>query len=165
MQKISSRTLVNVTSQGKPHLGAALGSQISLTSMFLTKSTSRMRSCCYWLKLQTLSHMPHMLSFTHGFVSYLCRTILAIGDFLQTLEDIIRSQLIPALTGWAPPCDTERELLALPPRLGSLGIVNPTTLSSIEYPASITISSPLSDLVLAQNQEYTYDALAAQIMA
>ena len=37
----------------------------------------------------------------------------------------------------APPNDTDRELLALPARLGGLGIVNPTKLSPSEHQASM----------------------------
>ena len=51
----------------------------------------------------------------------------------------------------APPNDTDRELLALPARLGGLGIVNPTKLSPSEHQASINISAPLRDLILEQN--------------
>ena len=77
-------------------------------------------------------------AFTHGMVSkwqYLSRTIPNIGDHLQHLEDIIRTQLIPALMGRAAPSESERMLLALPARLGGLGIINPTDLSASEYPA------------------------------
>ena len=48
----------------------------------------------------------------------------------------------------APPNDTDHELLALPARLGGLGIVNPTKLSPSEHQASINISVPLRDLIL-----------------
>ena len=85
---------------------------------------------------------PHAAysAYIHGYVhkfSYLCRTVPNVDLILQPLEDCIRSQLIPALTGKAPPNDTDRELLALPARLGGLGIVNTTELSSLEYQASI----------------------------
>ena len=39
--------------------------------------------------------------------------------------------------GRAPPDDTEHELLALPPRLGGLGLVNPISLGNSEYPAGV----------------------------
>ena len=110
---------------------------------------------------------PHAAyaAFIHGYVhkfSYLCRTTPNIDLLLQPLEDCIRSRLIPALTGRAPPSDTVRELLALPVRLGGLGIVNPTTLSSSEHLASINISAPLRNLILKQ---YSFECYEAQINA
>ena len=94
--------------------------------------------------------------------SYLCRTVPDIDLLLQPLEDCIRSRLIPALTSKAPPNDTGCELLALPARLGGLGIVNPIKLSSSEHQASINISAPLRDLILEQNHEYPFECLEAQ---
>ena len=67
--------------------------------------------------------------------SFLCRTIPNIKNQLQPLENCIRLHLIPALTGRSP-SDVERSLLGLPPRLGGMGITNPTTTSTQEYTAS-----------------------------
>jgi len=48
-----------------------------------------------------------------------------IQGFLQPLEEVIRQLFIPALFG-CPPCSAvERDLYALPVRLGGLGLVNP----------------------------------------
>ena len=71
-------------------------------------------------------------------------TVPDIAEFLQPLEDVIRCTLLPVLLGISPPNDTLRNLIALPPRWGGLEILNPTTLSSQEYSASLTITEPLS---------------------
>jgi len=55
--------------------------------------------------------------------------------------------LIPALTGCSSPSDTLRELFALPPRHGGLGLFNPTSISGKEYSASCDITKPLSDFI------------------
>lgn len=56
--------------------------------------------------------------------SLLSRTIPDIADLLNPLEEAIQQHLIPALTG-RPPCSKEeRDLLALPIRLGGMGITN-----------------------------------------
>ena len=105
---------------------------------------------------------PHVAyaALTHGLISkwmYLTRTVSNIGHLLQPLEDVLRTQLIPALTGRAPPSDSERELFALPARLGGLGLINPTSLSTTEYPASRKVTEPLCNLVLNQNPSYPPD--------
>ena len=89
---------------------------------------------------------PHatFTAFVHGYIhkfTYLSRTTctLNIDHLLQPLEDIIQSRLIPAWTGRAPPNALERDLFALPARLGGLGIVNPSSHSSIEFSSSIKI--------------------------
>ena len=84
---------------------------------------------------------------------------------MQPLEDTIRCQLIPAWTGKAPPRDLERNLFALPPRLGGLGIVNSVTLSSKKFPASVSISTPLCDLIESQQTGYPRRTIAAQLNA
>ena len=73
-------------------------------------------------------------------------TVPDIAEFLQSLEDVICCTLLPVLLGISPPNDTLRNLIALPPRWGGLGILNPTTLSAHaqEYSASLTITEPLS---------------------
>ena len=54
--------------------------------------------------------------------NFLSRTIGDIGRLLQPLEDAIRQQFLPALTGRSQPGDTERELMALPAGHGGLGM-------------------------------------------
>ena len=71
---------------------------------------------------------------------------------MQPLEDIIRQQLLPALTGRDIPSDMECELLALPARRGGLGIVDPTTMDE-EYTSSLSLTAPLTVRIMQQNNE------------
>ena len=62
---------------------------------------------------------PHAAfsALTHGLLSkwtYLSRVIPNIGDELSPLGDVLRSDLLPALTGRPPQSDLELALLALP---------------------------------------------------
>ncbi len=83
------------------------------------------------------------------------RTVPEIQHELQPLENIIRLKLLPALTGRPPPNDSERELFALPARLGGLGLANPTVQSSREFVASVKITDPLKNAIVSQNIEYS----------
>ena len=110
---------------------------------------------------------PHVAyaALTHGLISkwmYLTQTIPNIGHLLQPLEDVIWTQFIPALTGRAPPSDSEQKLFALPARLGGLGLCNPASLSTTEYPASRKVTEPLCDLILNQNPSYPPDICEKQ---
>ena len=161
-------TQVNITTQGRPHLGAALGSK-EFVEQFVSDRVHR-----WTQEILTLSDIaksqPHAAhaAFIHGYVhkfSFLCRTIPNIEGHLHPLENCIRSNFIPSLTGRSPPNDQERDLLGLPPRLGGLGITNPTMLSSSEFEASKSISAPLSNLIEEQRLEYPYECIEAQITA
>eukprot|EP00731_Ephydatia_muelleri_P014864 Em0008g584a len=139
-------TNVNITSEGRPHLGVPLGTETYVAQSIQKKVA---KGC---LQLQTLCSIaitqPHAIfaAFTHSVVhqwTYLARTVPNISTFFTPIEDIIRSNLIPSLTGRAPPGDLERLLLSLPPRLGGLGFTIPTNLSAIEFDASMTVTKPL----------------------
>ena len=73
---------------------------------------------------------------------------------MQPLEDAICLVLIPALTGRAPPNDTERNLFALPPQWGGLGLSNPVCHADQESDASRKISEPLCNFLLNHNLQY-----------
>ena len=81
---------------------------------------------------------------------YLMRTIPNIGSLLQPLEDAIRLQLLPSLTGHTA-CNTdERELFSLPCRLGGLGMGDPTKFCDSQFDASLQITAPLKNLIISQ---------------
>ena len=75
--------------------------------------------------------------YTHGQSSkwiFLCRTIPNIlSGNLRPLVEAIRCKFLPAITGQSALSDVERDLLALPSRLGGLGIINPVTSSDIQH--------------------------------
>lgn len=54
------------------------------------------------------------------------RTTPDISSLLQPLEDTVQMKLIPKLTRRNAPDDQERNVLALPARLGGMRIRNPT---------------------------------------
>ncbi len=75
---------------------------------------------------------------------------------LQPLETRIRSILIPTLTNY------ERELFALPARLGGIGLTDPTRRSQEENVASLKITSPLFEAILNHDQTYSFDIMCKQ---
>ena len=152
-----SNTGVQVTSEGRPYLGAAIGTKEFVVSYVKHKVSN------WSAELDRLAAVaitqPHAAyaAFTHGLSnkwSYLTRTIREIGNLLQPLETIIRSKLIPALTGQPPPNNEVRNLLALPARLGGLALINPTCTAEVDFIASIQTSDPLKAAILQQSFEY-----------
>ena len=122
-------------------------------------------------ELERLSRMattqPHaaFAAFTHrlsGRWTYLARTTPHIEDLIKRLEEAIRRVFIPNLTSRNAFNNTERDMLALPPRLGGLGISDPSKKSALHYSTCETISAPLVRLILDQSEEYTPEVKATQ---
>ena len=166
-KRLFDDTNVNITTFGRPHLGAPLGSDEFIQQFILQKVDQ------WHDMLSTLSDLattqPHAAysTLTHGLAncwSFLCRTHPQTHSFLQPLEDIINQKLIPTLTGRPPPGHLERSLLGLPVRLGGLGISSPTSLCD-EYDHSKAISSPLVSQISSQHLTLDSTTLSEQLSA
>ena len=72
-------------------------------------------------------------------------------NLLAPLEDAIRLHLIPALTGFDACSPILRDLLALPCRLGGMGIANPIGIADSQFDASVKVTAPLKELIMDQS--------------
>ena len=70
----------------------------------------------------------------------------------ESLENIIRSKLISALTGHSAPSSRERNMLALLPKLGGLGIITSSSICQ-EFTNLQMITASLSRLILQQDTD------------
>ena len=165
-QSCFSGTGVNITHEGRPHLGAAIGTQ-EYTESFVQSKVEKWNT-----ELKSLakiaSTQPHAAysAFTHGLTSrwtYLARTTPNISTLLEPLETTIRTELLPTLTGRAPPGDLERDLLALPDRLGGIALFNPTKVADRQFRSSLLTSDPLRDLILLHNPSYPSECWDKQL--
>ena len=153
-------TYVHTTTHGKRHLGAALGSK-TFTEEYVKDKVQGWTKDITKLAKVALSQ-PHAAytAYVHGLSSrwsYLLRTIPDIDDLLQLLENAIHQHLIQALTG-RPPCSSiERDLLALPVRLGGLGLCDPSVISSQSFQSSECITAPLVALIISQEADKVVD--------
>ena len=123
--KVMFNGTINVTTAGKTHLGAALGTQNFKTAYCKDKIE-------IWAKeLNVLSgfavSQPHAAfsAFSKGFKSkftYFFRTIPEIGDMLEPIECVLENKLIPALFGSESPLENKkRQIIGLPVSKGGLG--------------------------------------------
>ena len=102
---------------------------------------------------------PHAAyaSLTHSLSSkwtFVTQTVPSIGDLLQPLEDILQQKFIPALMGRPAPSELEHQLLALPARLGGIGVTNPIVCCDVEYDASQQTCHPLVDHIIQGHSSY-----------
>ena len=150
-------TGVNITTEGQRHLGAALGSRPfahDFVKQKVNKWTSEIESLSDIAKVQPQAAYAVL---THGLMNewtFLMRTIPDIDDLFLPLEEAIRYQLLPALTGRSSFSDAERELLALPVRHGGLGIPQPSRSAGRQFRACSEVAAPLVNLIRTHNPSY-----------
>ena len=160
-QQLFEGTNVNITTQGKRHLGAAIGSR-DFVEHYVRKKVKMWTQEIHSLA-EIATSQPHAAyaGFVHGLSSrwtYLQRTIPGIHHLFQPLEDAIHQRFIPSLTG-RPPCSQQtRNLLALPVRLVGMALINPTDTSNLNYQASEKMTMPLVEIILSQDQTKEVDA-------
>ena len=163
---IFATTGVKVTSDGRPYLGAAIGSPSYISSYVEGKVEAWVNDLRRLAEIASAQPHAAYAALTHGMMSkwtYLSRTIPGIGPMLKPLDDTINSSVIPALTGRPPPGDLERTLFALPARMGGLGIPIPSSAAPNEYHASQQVTSTLCDHILSQDLEYSMEIVAKQL--
>ena len=84
---------------------------------------------------------------------------------LQPLERVVRQQFLPSLTSQNAFSDDDRDLLALPVRLGGLGIFDPCRQSTLNNSMSEKVTALLVAFILQQSHEYTPQAKDEQLRA
>ena len=80
----------------------------------------RILSKIAWYEPQA-AYSCFIIGFKHK-PTYFMRTIPNIGKELKQLDDVVRTEFIPAITGGINCSDLERKLLSFPPKLGGLRI-------------------------------------------
>ena len=157
-QRVFRDASVQITAEGRRLLGAPLGTAL-FTSRYLEE---RVISCSRQLsklaKVAQLQTQPHTAfsAFRHAFVNRLVFMACVTGDLsshFQPLESKICKSFLPSLTGRPTPGEDVSALLALPPRLGGLGIVNPTVAFTKEHEYSKNICQSLTTLIIKQDSD------------
>ena len=163
-QRVFDGSGIQITSAGRPYLGAAIGSQDYIRD-YTRDHVSQWAHGLSQLSLiaATQPHAAYTV-LTHGFSlkwKYFLRTNPHIGDLLSPLELEIRQHFLPTLIPH-PPSDLERELFGLPVSLGGLGICDPCRISTDDYNFSLELSRPLVDLILHQHGSLPHDVIDSQ---
>ena len=91
------------------------------------------------------------------------RTLLNTKNPLKQLNDVIRTEFIPATTGGINCSDTERRLMSLPPRFGGLGIPIFSESAQKEYEFSIILSKDLTTKIINQQPQFATNSNAKKI--
>ena len=147
-------TGITITTEGQKHLGAVIGSP-EFKRIFTQSLVDK-----WVLELQELSKIaktePHAAysNFVFSFKmkwNYYMRTIPNLSDHLQPLENVISNDFVPSLFG-SKVKDLVRTLIALPPKLGGMGITNPIEIANDEYENSIRLTQNLTKMIINQER-------------
>jgi hypothetical protein len=138
-------TEVQITSDGKRHLGAAVGSAVFKNDYISEKVEGWVASIERLAKFAVTQPHAAFSAFTHRLQSrwtFVSRTVPGLVEAFQPIEDAIRTVFIPSLLG-REVNDLERDLFALPARHSGLGIFNPCVNSSFAFDNSVELTAPL----------------------
>ena len=119
-------TGINITTEGRKHLGAALGSRFYLDQYVGGKVEDWVGEVTRLVEFKRSQPQASYAAFTFGLRhrwTYFMRTLPDIENLLQPLERAISDVLILSLIG-RNCSEAERDLVALPVRMGSLGLIN-----------------------------------------
>ena len=158
---------INISSQGRPHLGAPLGSNAFIQSFVESKVTNWVKEIKQLATIAKSQPQDAYAALIHGLMgrwTYLMRTVPDVGNLFEPLEDAIRLHLLPAITGRLGFTDQERKLFALPARHGGLGIAIPSQMAHSQFEASSIITKPLVAILQTGSTEYNeFEVRNAQV--
>ena len=78
-----------------------------------------------------------------------------IENFILPLNKAIKQKLIPALFNDFQISEELRSLIALPCKLGRMGIINPLEIANEKYVNSRELTKKLTNLIIQQEHNYT----------
>ena len=143
---------MKVTSEGKRHLGAVIGSKVSYEKSLVKNWTKQLKLLSVIMESEPQSAYSAFVGGFKGKRSYFMSTIPSLGKLLKPLEDVIRFNFIPAITGGHLCSDNDRILLSFPVRFGGLAIPLFHNDMKYEYESSRKLTSSLTHTIKDQYQ-------------
>ena len=144
---------INITTAGKRHLGASLGTN-EYKNEYIDNKVAKWCERINKLSEIAKTH-PHAAyaAFIHGEqhrYTYFMRTICEISENLKPLDKVIDEKFLPTLFG-RDITDEDRELLSIQVKEGGMGIRQLHPNASKVYWTSKTITTPLIKQIIKQS--------------
>ena len=165
-QEMFSKFGMEITTTGMRHLGAVVGSTNFKAEYMqglvkgwvddvklLANIAKSEPQCAYTAMTYAIQHRWKFAQ----------RTIPDISAYMQELEFEIQHTLIPAMIG-RDISDEERDIFALPVRLGGMGIPKPDEMSDLEYRASVKITQLLKESIIKKKTQTQLDAAEIKLI-
>ena len=149
-------TGINITEEGRKHLGAVIGSE-EYKEQYVREKVDEWVACIQ--KLSNIartqphaSYICYVKGFSHKY-TYFMRTIPRISALLHRLDHAV-DQFMKVLFDNYDFNIVERKLWSLPVRMGGMGISIPSQISDEQYENSRMINEKLTSKVLGQHKIY-----------
>jgi len=142
---------VNVTTEGKRHLGATIGTDGFKKSYVREKVYELTEQLKTLSKIALIEPQAAYTCFISGFrhkLTYMMRTIPNIADELTLFDSVVDNEFIPAITDGIHCSPNERQLLSLPAKMGGLAIPIFSELSDQEFENSTKVTEATSNAIL-----------------
>ena len=141
---------MNITLEGRRHLGAVIGSK-EFKNQYCQEKVGK------WLReMESLTEIsksqPHTayVAFTKGFK--LLAHIESFEEYVDPIEKVIHTSFLPSLFGRAEPLPEElKELVNLSPAQDGIGIPDLKRESSEQFNASLDITAPHVNSIVTQS--------------
>jgi hypothetical protein len=148
---------VNITTDGKRHLGAALGTKAfrdEYSNDLVANWVKQLKALC---EIAITQPQAAYTAYVRGFNSkftYFQRTIPDFGLYLSPVQNLIENELLPAIFGSDTPLPPHLlEVVALPVRHGGLGIANVLKEAAKQFEGSTTITRLHTEAIINQAHE------------
>ena len=155
-------TGITIKTGGTKYLGSAIGDSQFISSFLAAKihewqeEVSRLST---YAAVEPQAAYAVLTNGLRGRWTYLLRTINCGGDALKQLDDVIRSNLLPVLTGHPFFREEEFALLSLPAREGGMGIPHLSYMATTHYTSSLSIVEDQVKEILQQSDS-THQSLS-----
>ena len=166
-EDLFNNTGINITTHGRKHLGASVGSDEFRKDYISTKVQKWVEEIKILSKIAMIDPHSAYIAYTRCYkhkYNFIMRTIKDTKKFLQPLDEVLDSTFIPAILNGRIVSRILRNIIALPVNLGGLGIPIPTEMSSEQYCDSIEITSELTRHITEQKDNYNTNSDAQKLI-
>ena len=144
-------TNIQISLEGSKHLGTVIGGENIKRTYLEEKVSTWVQELTLLSKIAITQPQAAYSCFTAGYqhkLTYFLRTISGCEEHLVPVDEVICHKFIPALTGGHVVNELECQLLALPPRLGGLGLKIFSQNAVEEYQNSTSVTVELQEQIL-----------------
>ena len=145
--KTFENTDINITEDGKRHLGVVIGS-IEYPEDHVTQKVNtwldELNTLCDIARIEPQAAYRYFVSGYNHKLTYIMRTISDIFHQLGKIDDLMLTKFVPVINA------VERYLLSLPAKYGDLGISIFSGLANIEFQNSQIMSEDLRNKITEQ---------------
>ena len=150
VNNLFTNTKINITTEDKRHLGAAIGSnefRVKYVTEKVDERIDELRTLSTYAKLQPQAAYAAFCFGEQNKYNYFLRTIPGMNKRMRRVDKSIKNELLPSIIGESI-TDKEKELYSLPTRLGDLRISSSTEKAKNDFENSLHITAPLVTLIV-----------------